>query len=152
MTPESILILSGRDLPGTIETSSGPGSGGFISIASPLAIISNGGSILALGESGGANVQIDTPYFITSSDRLNRVEVDGELAFSNSIYDVSAGTVDTDLSMLDASGVLRGQCSAVRSNGGASVLNIRPAGPFGTSGWSDVLPRRGGTGASGGCP
>ena len=43
---------------------------------------------------------IDTPYFIASADRLNRVEVDGVLEFSNAIYDVSAGIVNPDLSDL----------------------------------------------------
>ena len=132
MTPGSLLILSGETQPGLIETSSGPGTGGIITIASPLAIISNGGTISALGESGGANVQIDANYFIASSDRPNVVQVDGTLTFSNAIYDVSSGTTTADLSMVDASGVLQGQCSTVRATGQLSQLNIRPSGPFGT--------------------
>ena len=127
----SLLILEGVNNPGVIETSSGPGTGGIITIAQPLAIILNGGSIMALGESGGANVQIDTPYFIASSDRLNSVAVDGSLTFANAIYDVSAGTVDADLAMVDASGVLRNQCSAARASGELSVLDVRPIGPYG---------------------
>lgn len=131
MAPGSLLILSGETLPGVIETSSGPGTGGVISIASPLAIISNGGIISALGESGGANVQIGANYFIASSDRPNLVQVDGNLTFSNAIYDVSSGTTKADLTMVDASGVLQGQCSTVRSTGQLSQLNIRPTGPYG---------------------
>jgi hypothetical protein len=132
--------LKGQLLPGVIETSSGPGTGGVISISSPLAIISQRGVISALGQSGGANVKIDTNYFIASSDRLNIVEVDGSLTFSNAIYDVSSGTTDADLSMLDASGVLQGQCSSVRATGRVSQLNIRPAGPFGKSAWPILYP------------
>lgn len=130
MAPDSLLILEGRGLPGIIETSSGPGTGGIISIAAPRAIISNGGRIRALGQSGGANVRIDTKYFIASADQLNRVEVDGNLEFSNAIYDVSAGTVNPDLSVLDASGVLRGQCPAVRSSGQLSEFTVREVGPY----------------------
>ena len=132
MAPGSLLILAGETAPGVIETSSGPGTGGIITIASPLAIISNGGTISALGESGGANVQIDANYFIASSDRPNVVQVDGTLTFSNAIYDVSSGTTTADLSMVDASGVLQGQCSTVRATGQLSQLNIRPSGPFGS--------------------
>lgn len=131
MPEGSLLILEGIANPGVIETSSGPGTGGIITIARPLAIISNGGTISALGDSGGANVRIDTPYFIASSDRLNTVQVDGTLTFANAIYDVSAGTVDADLAMVDASGVLRNQCSAARASGELSVLDVRPIGPFG---------------------
>lgn len=126
-----LLILEGVTNPGVIETSSGPGTGGIITISQPLAIILNGGMIMALGESGGANVQIDTPYFIASSDRFNSVAVDGSLTFANAIYDVSAGTVDADLAMVDASGVLRNQCSAARASGELSVLDVRPIGPYG---------------------
>lgn len=130
MPSDGLLILTGESDPGVIETSSGPGVGGRITIASPLAIISNGGSILALGDSGGANVLIDTPHFISSTDRFNQVAVDGELTFDTTPGDVSSGTVRSDLEVLDASGVLRGQCSAVRATGRASQLNIRPVGPF----------------------
>lgn len=130
MAPTSVLLLQGRSMPGVIETSSGPGTGGVITIRSPLAIVMNGGSILALGQSGGANVDIDTPYYITSSDRVNRLEVDGNLVFANAIYDVSAGIVNPDLSVLDASGVLRGQCPAMRSTGQLSQLTLRPIGPY----------------------
>ena len=151
MPPTSWLILSGSRLPGIIETSSGPGAGGVITIASPLAIISNGGIISALGESGGANVQIDANYFIASADRPNVIEVDGTLTFSNAIYDVAAGTTDVDLSMLDASGVLHGQCSSVRASGRISQLNIPQSGPFGAAIWSDILPQAPDSTVGGGC-
>jgi hypothetical protein len=130
MAPDTLLILEGRENPGVIETSSGPGTGGVIRISRPLAIISNGGRISALGESGGANVDIDTPFFIVSSDRVNIIEVDGTLEFSSAISDVSAGTVNPDLSVLDASGVLRGQCSAQRASGELSQFTVRSIGPY----------------------
>ena len=131
MPADGLLILQSAGQPSAIETSSGPGTGGVITIASPLAIISNGGSILALGDSGGANVLIDTRYFIASTDRANIVDVAGTLNFTNSIYDVSAGTTDADLSLLDASSVLRGQCGAVRATGTTSQLNLQAVGPYG---------------------
>ncbi|QAY77221.1 filamentous hemagglutinin N-terminal domain-containing protein [Sphingosinicella sp. BN140058] len=130
MPPTGFLTLIGSGQPGAIETSSGPGTGGLIIIASPFAIVSHGGEILALGESGGANVLISSNYFITSADRLNRVEVDGDLEFDNAIYDVSAGTVAPDLSVIDASGILRGQCPALRAGGRFSQLSVRPTGPY----------------------
>ena len=151
MSPTSVLTLEGKTLPGTIETSSGPGTGGIITIASPLAIIINGGTISALGEAGGANVRIDTNYFIPSSDRINVVEVNGTLTFSNAIYDVSSGTTDADLSMLDASGVLQGQCSSMRASGNVSQLNIRPSGPYGSAIWSDIVVVEPASNPAGGC-
>ena len=150
MGPDSILILEGKVLPASIQTSSGLGTGGKITIASPLAIISNGGSILAQGEFGGANVVIDTKYFITSADRPNVVAVDGSLSFTNSIYDVSSGTVDADLAPIDASGVLRGQCSAMRTIGSVSQLNLRPVGPFGSPVIAATQPSSAAS-AGGGC-
>ncbi|WP_293678416.1 filamentous hemagglutinin N-terminal domain-containing protein [uncultured Phenylobacterium sp.] len=126
----SILTLEGADLPGSIETSSGPGTGGRITIASPLAIVSNGGSILALGQQAGANVVIQSRYFINSTDRSNVVAVDGEIRLETGLYDVSSGVVSRDLSVLDASKVLRGQCPAARSAGAVSQLISRPVGPY----------------------
>ena len=102
-----LFVLEGADAPGVIQTSSGPGTGGKITIVDPLAIISNGGAILALGQQRGANVQIQSRYFINSTDRSNVVDVDGEFQIQTGLYDVSSGTVSRDLSVLDASKVLR---------------------------------------------
>ena len=130
MPEGSILRLEGDTAPGTITTSSGPGTGGRITIADPYAIISDGGSILALGEQGGANVQIQTDFFISSADRPNLVAVDGNFLLEAQVGDMSRGTVDRDLSVLDASGVLRGQCAAARRTGEVSQLVVRPLGPL----------------------
>ncbi len=131
MPKTAFLTLDSRGPTSLITTSSGPGTGGRIFITSPFAIISNGGSILALGERGGANVAITTQYFISSSDRINLVAVDGNFLLEAVAYDVSAGTVNRDLSVIDASGVLRGQCAAVRQTGQVSQLVVRPIGPYG---------------------
>ncbi|WP_114952824.1 filamentous hemagglutinin N-terminal domain-containing protein [Sphingosinicella terrae] len=131
MSPAGLLRLEGRSAPGLITTSSGPGTGGRIIIANPLAIVSNGGSILALGEQGGANVQIQTRFFISSADRPNLVAVDGAFLLEAQVGDVSSGTVERNLSIIDASGVLRGQCAAVRETGQVSQLVVRPIGPYG---------------------
>lgn len=125
-----LVILEGEELPGLILTSSGPGTGGVITIADPLAVITNGAAILALGEQGGANVRIQSRYFIQSTDRRNRIDVAGEVKLDTGIYDVSSGTVSRDLSVLDASKVLRGQCPAARSTGAVSQLITRPVGPY----------------------
>ena len=135
MPSDGILTLESLGLdtpPSVITTSSGPGTGGQIAISRPRAIISNGGSILALGQQGGANVQLDAQYLISSSDRTNRIEVNGNFLLEAAAYDVSAGTVNRDLSVIDASGVLRGQCAAVRATGQVSQLVVRPIGPYGT--------------------
>jgi hypothetical protein len=130
MPSDGLLRLNGRGLQTLITTSSGPGTGGRILIANPRAIISDGGSILALGQQGGANVQIQSDYFIRSADRQNRVAVSGDFLLEARVGDVSSGTVERDLSILDASGVLRGQCAAVRETGRVSQLVIRPTGPY----------------------
>ncbi len=130
MPEDGLLRLFGAEAPGVITTSSGPGTGGRIIIAAPRAIISDGGSILALGERGGANVQIQSQFFISSADRLNRVAVDGSFLLEAQVGDVSSGTVERDLSVIDPSAVLRGQCAAVRETGRVSQLVVRPVGPY----------------------
>ena len=125
-----LLVLKGAGAPGVIQTSSGAATGGKITISDPLAIISNGGAILALGQQRGANVVIQSRYFINSTDRPNTVEVDGDIRLETGLYDVSSGTVNRDLSVLDASKVLRGQCPAARSTGAVSQLITRPVGPY----------------------
>lgn len=127
---DGFLTLQSLGTPSLITTSSGPGTGGRIRIADAFAIISNGGQILALGQQGGANVQISTQYFINSADRVNRVAVDGSFLLDAIAYDVSSGTVTRDLSVLDASGVLRGQCASARATGQVSQLVVRPIGPY----------------------
>ncbi|HUG62240.1 MAG TPA: hypothetical protein VMP03_10365, partial [Methylomirabilota bacterium] len=143
-----LFTLEGAEAPGVIQTSSGPGTGGAITIKDPLAIISNGGAILALGQQQGANVVIQSRYFIESTDRRNIVDVDGEFQIQTGLYDVSSGTVSRDLSVLDASKVLRGQCPAVRSTGAVSQLITRPVGPYASEPAIDVLRAQ----PPGGCP
>lgn len=148
-----LLVLKGDKAPGVIQTSSGAGTGGKITVSDPLAIISNGGSIQALGQLRGANVTIQSRYFINSTDRANTVEVDGDIRLQTGLYDVSSGTVSRDLSVLDASKVLRGQCPAARSTGAVSQLITRPVGPYvrdvGASAPASPGPRAAGPGS---CP
>lgn len=127
---DSVLRLESRSVPSVITTSSGPGTGGRIVISEPLAVISNGGSILALGQAQGANVQIRSDFFIRSADRVNLLSVDGDLVLDSQVSDVSAGVAIPDVSFLDASGVLRGQCPAARSGGITSQLSLRAYGPY----------------------
>lgn len=134
-----LFILEGREDVGVIQTSSGPGTGGRITISNPLAIISNGGLIQALGQQRGANVQIQSRYFINSTDRLNDVDVAGEIQIQTGLYDVSSGVVSRELSVLDASKVLRGQCPATRASGAVSQLITRPVGPYAREPASDPL-------------
>ncbi|WP_421850229.1 filamentous hemagglutinin N-terminal domain-containing protein [Novosphingobium sp.] len=125
-----ILQLVGAHDPGVITTSSGPGTGGVITISDPLAIISNGGSILAKGQAGGADVRIASEYFIQSADRPNVISVDGSIRLQSNIYDVSAGTAPPSLDFLDASRVLLGQCASARATGETSRISWRNTGPY----------------------
>ncbi len=126
----SILQLVGANAPGTISTSSAPGKAGQITISHPLAVISNGGSILANGQAGGADVRITSEYFIQSADRPNIVSVDGSIRLQSNIYDVSAGTAPPSLDFLDASRVLLGQCASARATGETSRISWRNTGPY----------------------
>lgn len=123
------LLLRGAANSGVITTSSGPGTGGVITIASPYLILSDGGQILALGEAFGADVLLQSDFYIRSSDRLNRLSVAGSLLVDSQVGDLSTGAESIDLSFLDASSVLRGQCAATR-RGGTNQLNLRATGPY----------------------
>ncbi len=125
-----LMFLTGASNLGTITTSSGIGTGGQININNPLAIISNGGQILALGEAGGANVQISSDFFISSTDRLNVVSVDGSLQLDSSVQDVSQGADPAEVTFVDPLGVMRGRCPVVRAGGETSRLGLIAPGPY----------------------
>lgn len=130
MPATSTLLLRARNgAPAFITTSSGPGTGGIITIASPYLILSDGGSILAKGQAFGADVLISSNFYIRSADRVNQLSVDGALIVDSEVGDLSTGSESIDLSFLDASSVLRGQCAAART-GGVSQLNTRITGPY----------------------
>lgn len=123
------LVLRGAADSGVITTSSGRDTGGIITIASPYLILSDGGQILALGDAFGADVLLQSDFFIRSSDRLNLLSVNGALLVDSQVGDLSTGAEQTDLSFLDASSVLRGQCAVTR-RGGTNQLNLRATGPY----------------------
>ncbi|MBX9860846.1 MAG: filamentous hemagglutinin N-terminal domain-containing protein [Sphingomonas sp.] len=123
------LVLRGAADSGVITTSSGPGTGGIITIASPYLILSDGGQILALGDAFGADVLLQSDFYIRSSDRLNLLSVAGALLVDSQVGDLSTGAEQIDLSFLDASSVLRGQCAATR-RGGTNQFNLRATGPY----------------------
>ncbi len=125
-----MVFLTGRINPVTITTSSGPQTGGVITIAQPFAIISDGARILALGDAGGARVQITSNVFIRSGDRLNTLSVAGSLTLLTQVNDASSGTANVDLSLVDTSRVLRGQCPQARASGEISQLSLRNVGPY----------------------
>lgn len=142
--PETgLLRLSGGSLPAEISTSSGPGTGGRITISRPYALIADGARIEALGQQRGANVQLATDFFIRSADNSNLLLVDGDLIVDSQVGNVSSGIDTPDISFGDAAGVLAGQCRAARSSGSVSRLAIDQVGPLALDAL-DVSP-------SGGC-
>ena len=130
MPATGIFSLLGAKAPGIVTTSSGPGTGGHISIRSPLALISNGGSILAQGQLGGALLELGSRYFIQSTDRANRIAVDGAIRIDSNLYDVSAGTSPPSVDFLDAAKVLLGQCASARATGETSRIGWSNTGPY----------------------
>ena len=130
MPRDGLMILNGRRNEVTITTSSDIASGGRITISEPLAIISDGARILALGEAGGANVRISSGYLIRSADRLNQILVQGDLVLDSEIEDVSEGTQELEARFVDAFGILISQCAGTRNDGLISQLGISAAGPF----------------------
>ncbi|MDF8334349.1 beta strand repeat-containing protein [Novosphingobium cyanobacteriorum] len=130
MPRTGIFLLVGSKAPGVVTTSSGPGTGGRIIIRNPLALVSNGGSILAQGQLGGALLELGSRYFIQSADRANLIAVDGAIRIDANVYDVSAGTAPSSLDYLDASKVLLGQCASARATGETSRIGWRNTGPY----------------------
>ncbi|MEL1250959.1 filamentous hemagglutinin N-terminal domain-containing protein [Aurantiacibacter gilvus] len=135
---DGFLYLAGRE-PGVITTSSGANTGGQIIISDPFLILSEGGSILALGQQGGANVQIQSAFFIRSSDRINLVSVDGSLLIESNVGEQITGTEVADIPFLDASGILSGQCTGVRQGGEVSQFSSRVTGPYAPPDASDEV-------------
>ncbi|MBV1688806.1 filamentous hemagglutinin N-terminal domain-containing protein [Novosphingobium sp. G106] len=133
-----LLRLEGVSAPGVITTSSGPGTGGVITIRNPLAVITNGGTILAQGQQGGAFVVIASRYFIRSADRLNIIRVDGSINIDANLYDVSAGLSNPGLAFLDSSKVLSGQCAAARVSGETSEISAKSYGPYVPAGLPEI--------------
>jgi len=129
-----ILRLAGGATPAAIATSSGPGTGGQITISRPYALIADGGRIEALGQQRGANVQLATDFFIRSADNSNLLLVDGDLVVDSQVGNVSSGIDTPDISFGDAAGVLAGQCRAARSSGSVSRLAIDAVGPLALEG------------------
>ncbi len=125
-----ILRVAGGANPAAIATSSGPGTGGRITISRPYALIADGARIEALGQQRGANVQLATDFFIRSADNANLLLVDGDLVVDSQVGNVSSGIDTPDISFGDAAGVLAGQCRAARSSGSVSRLAIDQVGPL----------------------
>jgi filamentous hemagglutinin family protein len=125
-----VLSLIGPHDPAVITTSSGVGAGGRITISDPFAIFANGSSILALGQAGGANVNITSDFFIRSFDSTNLLSVDGTLLLDSQVQDVSQGAETAELVFLDASSVLAGQCPGARLTGEVSRLGMARPGPY----------------------
>lgn len=127
---DGLMILRGRLNPVLITTSSSSLTGGRITIGEPLAIISDGATILALGQAGGANVRITSGFFIRSTDVPNVLLVDGDLLLDSDVEDVSEGTQELVTSFVDAFGILISQCAGTRNDGLVSQLGLRARGPY----------------------
>lgn len=129
---DGILRLRGGSLgSSTITTSSGPGTGGVITIDRPIAIVSQGGNIFALGEQAGANVVIRAQFYIDAADTLDLIRVNGTFTFDGQLDYIAAGEEPRDIGLLDAGAVLAGRCRAAQARGGSSQLSIAAIGPYG---------------------
>lgn len=126
-----LRLSDGAFGPSIVTTSSGPGTGGVITIGNPLAIISQGGNIFALGEQAGANVVIRSQFYIDAADRLDQIRVNGNFVFQGQLDYVASGEEPRDIDLLDASAVLAGRCRTARAGGGSSQLSIAAIGPYG---------------------
>lgn len=126
----TLLLRGGAAGQSIITTSSGPGTGGVITISDPLAIISQGGEIRALGQQGGANVLLRSAFFIDAADTLDAVLVDGTLTFDGNLDYFAAGEEAVEINPLDAGAVLSGRCRSERASGSASQFSAAPTGPF----------------------
>jgi large exoprotein involved in heme utilization and adhesion len=125
-----LLVLEGAVDQGVITTTSATATAGRITIAGPAAIILNGGRIRALGPFQGAQVDIGGGVLVESSDRPNSIDVAGALTLNTQIADIAEAVTASDLSFLDASKVLRGQCATQTASGETSRLTTRLSGPY----------------------
>ena len=138
MAPGTILRLIGRTENALIDTSSpvAPSSGnegGRVLIgqtSAPYAVILNGGSILALGQTDKDNLRINAGFLIRSADRENRIAIGNGEEVDSQFEDVSSGIVSTDLDVVDASRVLSGACPVGRTSGQYSQFLRTPVGPY----------------------
>lgn len=144
MPSDGLLQLRGRGNPVSITTSSGAGTGGQITISTPLAIVSDGGDILALGQARGANVRISSRRLIRSTDVINQLAVDGNLVLDSDVNDVSQGTLELPISVLDPFGILVQRCASARESGEASRLSMGLRGPREISDKAQNRPMRAG--------
>ncbi len=134
---DGLLVIRGAALPATITTSSGPGTGGRITVARPNVLLSDNGRILALGEAAGANVSLEAGYFIRSADAENLLLVDGVRRVDADVEDVSRGAQEAEPEFVDPSQILEGRCLAVRSTGQSSKLALSRIGPYALTSQTD---------------
>ncbi len=125
-----LLTLEGTSAVGEITTSSFTKTAGQITVSGASAIIMNGGKIQARGPFSGAFVTIDAGTVVESSDRPNTIVVDGKLVFDSTFEQISNAVTLSDLSFVDASKVLKGECPALAASGGTSALVTTPTGPY----------------------
>jgi len=145
-----LLFVEGATLPGAITTNSASTEAGEITINNPSAIILDGSDIEAQGPSKGAFVTINSPAVLQSSDHENKFIVTGVVMLDGEYVDVSKSVAISDISFVDASKVLQGQCAALASSGETSRLTDTLKGPFaparekpvkaGTLAWRDAAP------------
>ena len=146
MAPGTILRLIGRSENALIDTSTdktGDAVGGKVFIgqtSQPYAVILNGGSILALGQTNQNNLDINANFLIRSADRQNRIAIGNGEEVDSQFEDVSSGIVSTNLDVVDASRVLSGACPAARARGEYSQFARRPIGPYAVEPPPDTVP------------
>ncbi len=121
----SLSLLSGAI---TTTAEAGDGSGGAILAASPGAVVLQNALIEALGETAGANVQVDSRFLLEAFEPVSTVAVNGTLNLDAQLGDVTAGADPLEAGFLSAVDELNARCLVQRA-GEASTLSITEPGP-----------------------
>ena len=121
-----VFRLEGGAVTTTAEV--GDGSGGRITIADPAAIVLEGATIEALGETAGANVQVTADFLLEAAEPPSTVAVNGVLTFDARIGDVTAAASPFTSTFIDGAVVLKNQCIVQRA-GETSTLSYSEPGP-----------------------
>jgi hypothetical protein len=131
-TDGRLLLLGSRrpeSLGGFITTNSDAGTVGRITISNPFLILSNGGDVLAQGQQGGADVRIQSNFWLRSSDRPNRIGVDGNLVLDSQFTNPADSGEIANPDFADGLRILNTRCERVKESNATSAFSVGRLGP-----------------------